>query len=372
MGITFRRPTTDCNITQYNKHSGQGLVEFALVIPLFLLLVIGIIELGHLLAVVISTYTSSQEAIRYGTAVGPNDMGVPHYVDCSGIQATAMRLGAIGGVDAHDVQIRYDHGPGDSRDWYALPSCPLSDFEIESIQLGDRMVVRATGNYKPFFLNFAEFPITSEAARTIIKDVDIEGTSAPSPTPKNSRTPTTTATSTATSTPTETPTPTLTFTATETPIYTYTPSQTATETPVPTQTSIPSITPTFTVAPTLAPNCQNYVAYTPQFSSSKEVVYPLWNLGPSSLHIVSVSMVWSQNTTLTEMNLVNGFLKTYLASWQGPANNRAVWYLEKEIILEPSQRIDLRAKFQSTIKSPPSISVYLENGCVIRYPNWYW
>jgi hypothetical protein len=368
MAIKIRVPEVLKRKENQTKAPGQGLVEFALVIPIFLLLVMGIIEFGHLFSVVISTYTASREATRYGTAVGPNDLGVPHYLDCAGIQATAMRLGAMGGVDAYDVEIRYDHGPDDSRSWNQLPDCPLTDDEIASISLGDRMVVRATGDFKPFFVNLPSFPITSEASRTIIKDVDIKGTSAPSPTPVNSRTPTTTVTSTQTSTPTQTRTPAATATMTETPIFTYTPTETATK------TEIPTITPTFTATPTAVVNCSDYVSYSPQFASSKEVVYPLWNLGAAPTKIVAVSLLWTQNKTLKELTLIDGFQRTLLADWQGSADGQVLWQIGSAngVQFGTNRRIDLRATFQASISSPPPIAVALENGCVIRYPNWSW
>jgi hypothetical protein len=55
------------------KHSrAQGMVEFALALPVFLLLMLGIIEFARLLVTYSAVYTASREAVRYGVATGMN------------------------------------------------------------------------------------------------------------------------------------------------------------------------------------------------------------------------------------------------------------------------------------------------------------
>ena len=60
------------------KGFGQGMVEFALVLPLLLLLVYGVIEAGRLLFIYSAVFTSSREGARYGSASGDVGGGVPH------------------------------------------------------------------------------------------------------------------------------------------------------------------------------------------------------------------------------------------------------------------------------------------------------
>ena len=62
-----------------HKSRGQGLLEFALALPIFLLLVLGVIEFGRLLAVVSSVTTAAREGARYGSASGSDTVAGPFY-----------------------------------------------------------------------------------------------------------------------------------------------------------------------------------------------------------------------------------------------------------------------------------------------------
>ncbi len=61
------------------RSPGQGFLEFALALPIFLLLVMGVFEFGRLLAVASSVYTAAREGARYGSATGTEGTpgGVP-------------------------------------------------------------------------------------------------------------------------------------------------------------------------------------------------------------------------------------------------------------------------------------------------------
>ena len=52
------------------QESAQGMVEFALVLPMLILVLFGIIEVGRLLFIYNAVATSSREAARYGSAAG--------------------------------------------------------------------------------------------------------------------------------------------------------------------------------------------------------------------------------------------------------------------------------------------------------------
>jgi hypothetical protein len=159
------------------KIKGQGIVEFALVIPILLLLVFGIIEAGRLLFLYSAVLSSSREAARYGSAAGELSGSLRYYEDCDGIRNAAMRIGRFAGVSATDVSISYDHGPTSSSP-FAI--CPLG--ADEQIALTDRVIVQVVSTWQPLLpiVNFQPVPISSITRRTIIKDVAIEGTP-PSP-----------------------------------------------------------------------------------------------------------------------------------------------------------------------------------------------
>ena len=78
-----------------NTKRGQTLVEFALAIPIFLLLIFGIFEFGRVILTYASVFSASREAARYGASI--EDVGsIPRYKDCTGIEEAARRVGGWG------------------------------------------------------------------------------------------------------------------------------------------------------------------------------------------------------------------------------------------------------------------------------------
>lgn len=155
------------------RAKAQAMIEFALVFPVLLLLVYGIIELGRLLFIYSSVTTSSREAARYGSAAGKVGGTTPRYLDCAGILSAAQRSAILTPVNASNITITYDHGPGTSQ---IAPSCPAA--QSQEIVLGDRINVQVTVNYVPLipFVRFPTIPISSTTGRTILKSVEIKGT----------------------------------------------------------------------------------------------------------------------------------------------------------------------------------------------------
>jgi len=106
------------------------------------MLVLGIIEFGRFFAIYISAYSASREAARYGSVVGDNGSGLQYFEDCAGIKAAAVRVGILAVNDPNQVEIWYDHGPGQTPFDTACPP-------VNEVNLGDRVVVRITASYKP-------------------------------------------------------------------------------------------------------------------------------------------------------------------------------------------------------------------------------
>jgi hypothetical protein len=152
-----------------NKSRGQTLVEFALILPVLLLTMYGVMEFGRLLFIYVTTASATREAARYAAAVGISDNGVPFYNDCTGIRAAAQRVGILAGIRDADISIQYDKGPGTTP--YSN-SCPAPGAGPE---LGDRIVVIVTGHFNPI-VPMVPIPIRdihSETARTIIRNVRV-------------------------------------------------------------------------------------------------------------------------------------------------------------------------------------------------------
>src|SRR5512134_1705578 len=84
------------------KTKAQAMVEFAIVLPILLLLLYGLLETGRLLFIYSSIVTATRQASRYGSATGqgsdytaeggPNNSSVPRYQDCYGIRRAADRV----------------------------------------------------------------------------------------------------------------------------------------------------------------------------------------------------------------------------------------------------------------------------------------
>lgn len=157
-----------------NGRKGQGLVEFSLIMPLLLIVIISIIDFGRFLFTISSVASASRDAARYGASVGTDVYDIAHYQDCTGIRNTVNRLSYF--VELKLV-VEYDEdGPGGVLPVeYCQPGLD-SDPTVDAI-LGSQIVVSATGFYRSFVLNdlinLQPFPIASETRRTILRDVFI-------------------------------------------------------------------------------------------------------------------------------------------------------------------------------------------------------
>ena len=147
---------------------GQGLVEFALVIPILLSMMFGIFEMGRAMWVYTAVANASREAARYGSSVSDNSGGTPFYLDCAGIKEAAKRIGAIGNVGDGQIAISYDRGPGTA----SLGTCPVAE---DDILLGDRIVVQISGSFIPAaaipLFDLPTLNMSSVTRRTILKQV---------------------------------------------------------------------------------------------------------------------------------------------------------------------------------------------------------
>ena len=168
---------------KYSKYRGQSLVEFALVLPVLLMIILGMIESGRLLFIYGSVTTASRQAVRYGSAIGDNGSGTPKYLDCAGIQDAAERMGFILPISQVDIIF--------TRNGTTFADCDTADSTnpdpIQGLfQNGDRIEVTTTSTYAPIvpLIPFDGFDITTESKRTIFTGIVIESTpSVPGATP---------------------------------------------------------------------------------------------------------------------------------------------------------------------------------------------
>ena len=170
---------------------GQGLVEFALVLPVLLVTLVGLAEFGRIFAIYSNLFNAAREGTRYGMVNAADTAGI--------LLAAQSKISLIDPAQV-SVAISYDSGPG-------TPAKSSS-----SVAVGDRVLVSAHYDVEPMLPILApllsNLSVDTEAVRTISK---VSGGSSPPPaTPTYTPTPTETPTSTATPTPTFTPTPTAT------------------------------------------------------------------------------------------------------------------------------------------------------------------
>ncbi len=197
---------------------GQGLVEFALILPVLLLITIGTIEFGRILFIYVNVSNAAREGTRYGIVDPQDQAGIVDAVN-----------GQIALIPPVVPTIEYDNGPG---------TAVFTDPTLATA--GNRVGVRidyVIEPLTPFMAPFLGSGLTflTENWRTI-QSAGVGGGPAPgNPLPGVTLTATPTATLTPTPTPTETATPTATPTLApgETPVDTPTPTATFTPTPLP-------------------------------------------------------------------------------------------------------------------------------------------
>lgn len=147
-------------------NKGQGMVEFALVFPLLLIVTLGIIQFGWMMFSYSAVVTSSREGARYGAAIQDVGGGISQYEDCQGIKEAAKRIGGLVGVDDNDITIQYSNDSG----IYAL-SCPPS----QDVQLSDQIIVTVQKEIHPLvpLIKIPPIPVHSSTSHTILKEVEV-------------------------------------------------------------------------------------------------------------------------------------------------------------------------------------------------------
>jgi len=159
----------------HKKSAAQAMVEFAIALPILLMLAYGILETGRFLFLYSTVVTASRQAVRYGTATGSGTGTAHRYWDCDGIRQAANNAGYLGDFDF--ITIENDDGPGTTPNPYCIdPNNPIDDTFIPSTLNTDRLVVTVTEQFTPIVPNLVPFvtrAITATSARTILVSVNI-------------------------------------------------------------------------------------------------------------------------------------------------------------------------------------------------------
>ncbi len=114
------------------ENKAQTMVEFALILPLLLLVLLGVIEFGRILFIYVTVTSTSREGARYGSAVGSqNPNGLPFYLDCDGMRASSLKVGILANLTPSDITVSYDHGP-DSASTPYVSNCTASPANLNA------------------------------------------------------------------------------------------------------------------------------------------------------------------------------------------------------------------------------------------------
>jgi len=154
---------------------GQAIVEFAIVLPILLAVLIGILEVGRYLFIFSSATNASRDAVRYASAVGRDDTyGVTKYNYCEGIKKVALDSAYLVPDSSISVSIDYLDGTGAKFDDCNVWGAGTVDTGYQYAN-GDRVKVTVTVPYKPMvnFIPFNTTNIVSSSTRTILGIIDI-------------------------------------------------------------------------------------------------------------------------------------------------------------------------------------------------------
>lgn len=159
------------------KSKGQATLELALVLPIFLILMVGIFEVARIFFYNVSVNNASREAARYAASSGcPSSTacaaGDTHYYqDCTGIKNRAITKAPGIGLTTNDITISYDSGPGTT-----TSPTPGSCSTPPSLLTDNyhRVVIEVKKHFTWIIPipGFNDIDITSKTFRTILVKVD--------------------------------------------------------------------------------------------------------------------------------------------------------------------------------------------------------
>lgn len=334
----------------------QAMVEFALVLMILMMLLVGILEVGRLMFIYAAVNNASREAARYASAIGlDKDPDTGHsaekYKFCKMIQKTAQRSAFF---PLSKIEISYDNGPNTS----SFRTCTPDGYGVDttvSVNYGtDRVYVKVEADYSPMInlLPISDHKFTSASARTIMGYVNLQSPSSSSGT---SSAPTTSVPTLPPGTvlPSETPTDTSTPTSTQpgevitmTPLPTNTPTlvptftPTATVTSTPTETSTPTLTFTPTVTSTPQPGCDS-------ITNGSIIIYgnvmALSITNPhDTLTIGSVQVTWNANGGPNDKALTLKIMSLNGANfWAGTASGGSFTYSPTSVTIRGNNQTSL-------------------------------
>ena len=157
-------------LANHRRRRGQALTEFALVMPILLLLMMGIFDMGRAFLSYAMASDSLRIALRNAEVFGFADGTTIRYTDCAGMRAAIKKTFFVG---TPDISIVYQHtrsGAPDTVCTDSMASIPAAD-----VDNGDLLVITVRNNVKLItplvsqILPNLTFEFKGE--RTIVRDI---------------------------------------------------------------------------------------------------------------------------------------------------------------------------------------------------------
>jgi Flp pilus assembly protein TadG len=104
-----------CKKFQRNYERGQNIIEFALVLPLLLIILLGVLDLGRVFFGAISLTNAAREGVRYLT-MHPDDV-VNEYTPYWGSKSAAMDEANYSGISISESDVDVDCSNADGDDF---------------------------------------------------------------------------------------------------------------------------------------------------------------------------------------------------------------------------------------------------------------
>jgi len=163
------------NTSRKRKNLGtraQALVEFAIALPLLLVMLVGIMEVGRMIITYALVNNASRDAVRYASAVGRGDDGFYKYKNCLGIQNIAKKSAFI--VTLSSISISYKDENGNSAG-VCSPLTITEDLDV-TVDSNYRVTVTVTASYKPVvkLIPISQRTFTATSSRTILGIFDLD------------------------------------------------------------------------------------------------------------------------------------------------------------------------------------------------------
>ena len=176
MGTNLMMEKIYSKVKRIRGFKGQAILEFSIVLPILMLVLVGVLEVGRYMFMYSAATNASRNASRYASAVGRADNGLTKFNYCEGIKQTALTSAYLVDRNTIGVSISYDDGLGNSIGVCDLWDATQVDPDVAGVvDSGDRVEVTVTIQYRPMvnIVPLTPQTITSTSARTILGIINL-------------------------------------------------------------------------------------------------------------------------------------------------------------------------------------------------------